>query len=136
VAPTASDDALGADAWQAGVAAVAVRSLGGGSLLGGLVTWQTDFSGDDDTNLMAAQYFLTVALSNGWYVRSSPVLAFDFENEAYMVPLGLGMGKVFGLGGAVVNAFFEPQVTVYHDGPGLPSYQMFAGFNLQFPKGG
>lgn len=136
--PTATDDALGAEStWQAGAALVAVRPLAGGSLVGGLVTWQTDFAGGDervDTNLMTAQVFLTMSIGKGWYFRSSPLSLFDFENEVYLVPFGLGVGKVFPLGGAVANAFVEPQVSVYHQGTGLPSFQVFLGLNLQFPK--
>ncbi len=138
VMPTATDDALGAQStWQAGAAAVAVRPLSGGSLIGGLVTWQTDFAGGDeriDTNLMATQVFLTMSIGKGWYFRSSPLSIFDFQNDVYLVPFGLGVGKVFPLGGAVANAYVEPQVSVYHKGTGLPSYQLFVGLNLQFPK--
>jgi len=138
VMPTATDDALGAEStWQAGAAMVAVRPLSGGSLIGGLVTWQTDFAGGDariDTNLMTAQVFLTMSIGKGWYFRSSPLSVFDFQNDVYLVPFGLGMGKVFPMGGAVVNAFVEPQMSVYHKGTGLPSFQLFFGLNLQFPK--
>jgi hypothetical protein len=138
VAPTATDAALGADdTWQAGAAAVAVKPLEGGSLVGGLLTWQTDFAGGDnriDTNLMTAQVFLTMSVGKGWYLRSTPLSVLDFENDVYLVPLGLGVGKVLPLGGAIVNAFVEPQVTVYHKGQGLPSLQVFVGLNFQFPK--
>jgi hypothetical protein len=138
VVPTNTDDALGAGStWQAGAAAVAVKPLPGGSLVGSLLTWQTDFAGGDervDTSLMTAQLFLTMSVGGGWYFRSSPLALFDFENERYLVPFGLGIGKVFPLGKAVVNAFVEPQMSVYHDGDGLPSFQTFFGLNLQFPK--
>jgi hypothetical protein len=138
VLPTHTDEALGAPAtYQAGVAAVAVRTLGAGSITGGLLTWQTDFAGGSrriDTNLMTAQVFATFSVGGGWYVRSTPVALFDFENDRYLVPFGLGAGKVIPLSGAVVNAFIEPQATVYHKGAGQPALQVFAGLNLQFPK--
>jgi hypothetical protein len=138
VAPTHTDDALGAPStWQAGAAAVVVKPLPKGSLVGGLVTWQTDFAGGDDridTNLMTTQVFLTMSMGGGWYLRSSPLAVWDFQNDVYLVPLGLGAGKILPLGGAIVNAFIEPQVTVYHKGQGLPSLQIFAGINFQFPK--
>ena len=106
-------------------------------MIGGLLTWQTDFAGGDDrvdTNLMSAQVILTMSVGGGWYLRSTPLWTFDFESDSYLVPLGLGAGKVLKMGGAVVNAFIEPQVTVYHEGVGLPSLQVFAGLNFQFPK--
>ena len=138
VAPTATDDALGASStWQAGAAAVVVKPLPKGSLVGGLVTWQTDFAGGDtrvDTNLMTTQVFLTMSIGGGWYLRSTPLAVWDLQNDVYLVPLGLGAGKILPLGGAIVNAFIEPQFTVYHKGQGLPSLQIFAGINFQFPK--
>jgi len=138
VAPTASNASLGADdTWQAGVAAVAVRPLEGGSLVGGLVTWQTDFAGGDnrvDTNVMTAQAFLTMSIGGGWYLRSTPLSVFDLENKVYLVPFGIGIGKIVPLGGTIVNLFVEPQFTVYHKGQGLPTLQVFAGLNLQFTK--
>jgi len=139
VIPTDTDDALGAsETWQAGLAGVFVKPLPGGSMVGGLATWQTDVAGSIekrvDTNLATAQLFLTMSVGGGWYFRSTPLAVLDFENDNYMVPFGLGAGKVFMLGKAVVNVFAEPQFTVYHDGTGQPSFQLFSGLNLQFPK--
>lgn len=138
VCPTASDDALGAnDTWQGGAAFVAVKPIGMGNIVGGLVTWQTDFAGGDeriDTNVMTAQCFLTMNVGGGWYIRSSPLALLDFENDRYLVPLGLGVGKVLKLGGAVVNVFIEPQPTVYYKGGGMPAMQVFVGMNFQFLK--
>jgi len=138
VLPTATEDALGAPStWQVGGAVVAVRPLAAGSVVGALVTWQTDFAGGDrrvNTSLLTGQMFLTISVGGGWYVRSSPLAVFDLENDVTLVPFGLGMGKVVPLGRAVVNAFVEPQFTVYHEGRGVPSQQVFAGLNFQFAK--
>jgi len=41
VMPTATSELLGTGKWQAGVAAIYIRLLEGGSVVGGLVTWQT-----------------------------------------------------------------------------------------------
>jgi len=136
VIPTNTSDALGAgSSWQLGGAAVLVHSLPGGSLVGGLLTWQTDVVGGDnriDTNLGTAQLFATFPIGGGWYVRSSPLAAFDFENDRYLVPFGLGVGKVFPVGGMLANAFVEPQVTAFYHGAGQPAIQIFTGLNLQF----
>jgi len=51
-----------------------------------------------------------------------------------LIPLGIGFGKVFKTGNAIVNAFIEPQFTVYHDGIGLPSFQLFSGLQFLFKK--
>jgi hypothetical protein len=138
VIPTNTSAPLGAgSSWQLGAAAVLVHPLTGGSLLGGLLTWQTDVVGGDnrvDTNLGTAQFFATFPIGSGWYVRSSPLAVLDFQNDRYLVPFGLGMGKVFPVGGAVANVFLEPQVTAFYHGTGNPTLQLFSGFNLQFGK--
>jgi hypothetical protein len=34
----------------------------------------------------------------------------------------------------IVNASIEPQVTAYHHGSGLPSFQLFTGLYFLFPQ--
>jgi len=137
VLPTASSDSLGSGKWQAGAAAVVVRPLSGGSMLAGLVTYQTDFAGDadrPDTSFMTAQPVAVLQIGGGFYVRSTGLMTFDFENDKYLVPFGVGVGKVFKVGGAVVNSFVEPQFSVYSKGDGQPKWQVFAGLNLLWFK--
>jgi hypothetical protein len=137
VAPTATNSALGQGKWQAGIAAVAIHPMPGGSLIGGLVTWQRSFAGDKDrptAYLMTMQPITTIGIGSGYYVRSTPVMVFDFQNNRYLVPFGLGIGKVFKAGNAIANVFIEPQFAVYHKGVGQPSFQLFMGMNLQWAK--
>ena len=61
-------------------------------------------------------------------------LPYSISRTTYLVPLGLGAGKVLPLGGAIVNAFVEPQVTVYHQGDGVPAFQVFAGLESPVPE--
>jgi hypothetical protein len=139
VAPTATNSALGSGKWQAGAAGVIIHPLPGGSLLGALITWQHDFAGDKDrpgTNVAAFQPIGTFGIGGGYYVRSSAIWLFDFRNDRYLFPLGLGVGKVFKVGEAVTNAFIEPQFSVYHKGQGLPVWQLFFGMNFQWVKKG
>jgi hypothetical protein len=137
VLPTASSDSLGSGKWQAGAAAVVVRPLSGGSMVAGLVTWQTDFAGDADragTNFLTAQPVAVLQIGAGFYVRSTGLMTFDFENEKYLVPFGVGLGKVFKVGRTVVNSFLEPQFSAYAKGEAQPRWQVFAGINLQWFK--
>jgi len=131
-APTATEDALGLDAWQAGVAGVYFNASSPVVQWGGLVTWQTDVSGDDDTNLSVLQPFLFIQLGKGTYLRSAPLWIFDIENNTYNVPFGLGIGKVVKKDRTVFNAFFEPPFTFLNDGAGQPAFQIFLGLNMQF----
>jgi hypothetical protein len=137
VAPTATNSALGQGKWQAGAAFVAMHPMPGGSLLGSLITWQHSFAGDKDrptAHVATMQPIGIFAVGGGYYVRSTAVLVFDFENNRYLVPLGLGFGKVFKVGNAIANAFIEPQFATYHKGSAQPSLQLFMGLNLQWAK--
>jgi hypothetical protein len=139
VVPTASSTSLGSGKWQAGAAVVVIRLLEGGSVVGGLVTWQTDFAGDSarpGTNLATLQPTVALALGrSGYYISSSSISTFDFENHRYLVPFSLGVGKVFTVGKTIVNVTMEPQVTVYHKGEQQPTLQLFFGLTLQRQTG-
>jgi len=75
---------------------------------GGLVTWQSDFGGSDNSsiNLLAVQPFGMLQLGGGTYLRSVGIWTFNF--------------------------FIEPQFTVLSSGAGQPDFQIFFGFNTQF----
>jgi hypothetical protein len=106
-------------------------------MFAGLVTWQTDFAGDKDrtgTNFLTAQPVAILQVGGGYYVRSSGLWTFDFENDRYLIPFGVGAGKVLRVGRTVVNAFMEPQFSAYHKGSGQPALQLFCGINLQWFK--
>ncbi|TXI11963.1 MAG: hypothetical protein E6Q76_01755 [Rhizobium sp.] len=136
VLPTATDTSLGNGKWQAGAAGVVVAPQDWG-LLAGLVTYQTSFAGKEDredVNLLTFQPIANFNLKDGWYLRSSATWNFNLENGSSYIPVGFGAGKVVPLqNGATMNAFIEPQYTVWHDGPGAPRWQIFAGLNFQFP---
>ena len=138
VIPTATEDELGSGKWQAGAAGVVVAPQSWG-LLAGLVTYQASFAGSDlrdDVNLLTVQPIVNINLDEGFYLRSSGTWNFNMESGASYVPVGLGIGKVFQLEkGITMNAFIEPQLTVWHDDPGAPRWQIFAGVNFQFPIG-
>jgi hypothetical protein len=137
VAPTATDKALGAGKWQAGIAGAAIHPLPMGSVIGALITWQHSFAGQrarPDTSLFTCQPLGTFSIGGGYYIRSSATWTFDAENGRYLIPLGVGAGKVFKIGNAMANAFIEPQFSIYHQGIGQPTIQIFAGINLQWAK--
>jgi len=132
---TATDDATGSGKYQAGLAAVYFDATSRAFQWGGLLTYRTDFAGDDnrpDTSLFAAQPFYFFQLGNGNYLRGAPIWVFDLENDTYHVPIGLGIGKVFPQGDTVFNAFIEPQFTILSKGNGQPELQVFMGLNMQF----
>jgi hypothetical protein len=135
-APTATDDVLGSDVWQAGAAAVYFNATSSVVQWGGLVTYQTDFAGDGgDTSLAVMQPFLFIQLGKGTYVGTAPLWVFNIEDSTYNVPLGIRLGKAVKSGHTVFNMFIEPQFTILHKGVGQPALQIFTGLNMQFlPK--
>jgi hypothetical protein len=132
-APTATDDALGSDVWQAGAAAVYFNAESMMMQWGALVTYQTSFAGDgDDTSLAVFQPFAMFQLGKGTYLRGAPLWVFNLETNSYSVPIGLGIGQVIKKDKTVFNIFIEPQWTILHDGVGQPEFTVFAGLNMQF----
>ena len=135
VLPTASKDETGSGKYQGGLAAVYFDATSPEVQWGGLLTYRTDFAGDDDradVSVFAAQPFYFFQLGGGNYVRGAPIWVFDLENDNYHVPVGLGFGKVFKAGNIVYNMFIEPQFTVLDKGPGQPQFQLFMAVNMQF----
>lgn len=136
--PTASEDETGTGKWQAGLATLVIAPRHWG-LLGGLLTWQTSFAGDDDRasqDSLAFQPFFIFNFPKGWYARSTATMTWDFERNTRVIPIGTGVGKVFVRpSGTTLNVFAEPQWTIDHKGAGQPQFQVYAGVNLQFPIG-
>ena len=133
--PSATDDLLGTRKWQAGAAAVAIAPQPWG-LLGGLVTYQHSFAGDEDhatQQSLQAQPFVVYNLPHGLYLRSTATWSFDLQRGDFFIPLGVGVGKAWKtVDGATFNLFVEPQGTVAHEGV-VPKLQVFMGLNMQFP---
>ena len=133
ILPTATSPALGERKWQAGAQAVVSAPYDWG-LLAALVAYQQAFDGS--ARSLTIQPFLFYNLTDGFYLRSSGITAIDFGRQRAVVPVGLGLGHVRRLAdGNVLNLYLEPQYSVVQSGPGQPSFQIFAGFNIQFPPG-
>lgn len=133
-APTATETALGTGKWQGGFAMVAFVAKSAVFQFGGLLTWQASFAGDSDrpgTNIAAIQPFYFWQLGGGTYLRGAPIWGFDIKNDAFSVPLGLGIGKVVKVENTVFNLFIEPQYSLLHAGT-QPQFQLFTGINMQF----
>jgi hypothetical protein len=133
--PTATKDALGSEKWSAGIANVLFNATSPKFQYGYLLTWQHSFAGESsraDVNVGALQPFAFYQLGGGTYLRSAPIWVYNFENDNYSVPLGLGVGKVIRRGGTVFNFFVEPQVSVADRGTGLPEWQIYFALNMQF----
>lgn len=134
-APTATEDPLGSEKWSAGFANVLFNASSKVFQYGYLLTWQASFAGEDDrddVNLGALQPFLFYQLGGGTYLRSTGVMAYDFERNGYSVPIGFGIGQVIPRGNATFNLYVEPQVSIADKGAGWPEWQVFLGASSQF----
>ncbi len=130
VVPTASAPALGASKWQAGAQTV-VSAPHSWGLTTMLASYQQTFDGKLQT--LTVQPLLFYNLGDGFYLRSTGISSFDLGKNA-VVPVGLGLGRVFELpSGASINTFIEPQYSVVQSGLGVPSFQIFAGVVVQLP---
>jgi hypothetical protein len=134
-APTASKGKLGSEKWSAGFANVLFNATSAKFQYGYLLTWQKSFAGEGDrrdVNTGALQPFAFYQLGGGTYLRAAPIWVYNFENDDYSVPLGVGIGQVIKKGKTVYNVFAEPQFSAADDGPGQAVWQVFVGFNMQF----
>jgi hypothetical protein len=132
--PTATDE-LGSDKWSLGLSNILFVATSPKFQYGYLLTWQASIAGAEDrpdVNVGAFQYFLVYQLGGGRYLRSSPIMTYDFENDAYSVPIGLGFGQVIPAKKVVYNFFVEPQYSIADEGAGWPKWQIFFALNMQF----
>ena len=135
--PTATKDYLGTEKWSAGLANVLFDASSKKFQFGYLLTWVASFAGEssrDDVNVGAFQPFAIYQLGKGRYLRSAGIWTYNFENNNYSMPVGIGIGQVFPRGKTVYNIFIEPQYSIADRGPGQPEWQIFVGLNMQFLK--
>ena len=133
--PTSTGGVPGGDTWDLGAAAIIFDARSDLFQWGGLVTYQHDVAGDGASSLAAVQPFGMVQMGNGWYLRSTGVWTFNLEADSWVVPVGMGVGKVVKAGKKVINAFLEPQFTILSsDDAGQPEFQVFFGVNIQSMK--
>lgn len=136
-APTATKDELGTEKWSAGLANVLFNARSPTFQYGYLLTWQASFAGADgrrNVNTGAFQPFAFYQMGRGTYLRAAPIWVYDFEDDTYSVPLGIGVGQVIPKGSTLYNISIEPQWSVADKGGGYPKWQIFLAFNMQFTK--
>jgi hypothetical protein len=130
------DGRFGSDNWSAGPAFVALQ-MKGPWVYGGLLTqlW-TYYGNDPEVNLSSFQPIVNYNLKDGWYLNYSPVITYNWSadsSEAWTVPVGGGIGKVFHIGKQPINA----KVAAFHN---IESPRNGADWQLQvqvqflFPK--
>ena len=101
--PTASDEQLGYDQWGTGLTGVALMSHGS-TVFGALVNNVWSLEGRTFSQFLL-QPFVNLNFSKGWYVTSGPIITADWsrEDDAWLVPVGGGFGKVHRIGKQPIN---------------------------------
>lgn len=101
--PTATDDSLGQDKYQAGPAAM-LFDISKPWVIGVLVQNWWSFAGDDDapdTGQTDIQYVVRYSLPDAWSIGMGPTVSIDWEadsDDRFTVPVGLGVTKTVRMG--------------------------------------
>ena len=107
IIPTNTDDTLGNDKWAAGPAVVLLK-MAKPWVSGILAQHFWDFASDSDAsnvNLSSLQYFVNYNFPN-FYLNTSPTMTYNWDadsSDAWTVPIGGGIGKIFRFGGKPVD---------------------------------
>jgi len=95
---------LGSQKWSAGPCIV-LLAMPGHWVFGVLANNLWSFAGNSDrtdVNQMLIQYFVNYNIVKGLYITMAPIITANWEAQAgqqWLVPFGLGVGKVFRIGG-------------------------------------
>jgi hypothetical protein len=137
--PTATFEELGTGKWSAGPTLVALTQPKPWTI--GILARQIwSFAGEKDrssVSQMVLQPFVNYALSEGWYLSTSPIVVSNWKAKSknrWTVPLGGGVGRVFKLGSQPVNLRAEAYGNVVKP-DGAPDWQMKFTFQFLFPRG-
>jgi hypothetical protein len=138
--PTASDPRLGTGKWNAGPS-VAFAAINRSSriLAGFLMQSFFSYAGPSwrrDQSLVTFQPAIVKQLGSGWSIRSADATwAFDLERGSSIVPISLGVGKLFKIGQQSLNVVLVDVGTVVHaNAPNAPKNTVKLLFRVMYPR--
>jgi hypothetical protein len=135
--PTGTESLLTSGKWSAGPAVVAL-TIQGHWVYGAVANQQWSYAGWGNKNVsaMLVQPFVNYNLPHGWYLVTAPVITANWEassDNAWTVPVGGGIGKIFRIGKQPFNAQLQAFDNVQTPNYG-PSWQLRFQIQLLFPK--
>lgn len=136
--PTSTDDALGAGRWGIGPSVVAVV-MPGKWVVGGRISniWSVGGGSEkQDVNQFLFQYFINYNLRDGWNLSSAPIITANWkapEGQKWVVPFGIGVGKVHRFGKQPVNMSAHVYINAVKPDIG-PDWTLRLQLQLMFPK--
>jgi hypothetical protein len=130
----------GSQKWSVGPSVVALYQPGAWTfgVLANNIWSVAGESGRQDVNRGLINLFLVRQLGGGWYVNSAPIITVDWEadsDQRWIVPLGLGAGKVATLGKLPVNTQAGAYYNVVKPDFG-PDWQLRVQVQVFLPKPG
>ncbi len=135
---TATSGRLGTEKWSAGPTAVGLVTAKPW-VAGALVRQLWSFAGKDDredVNQTLVQPFVNYNLPEGWYLVSAPIITANWKadkDNAAMVPVGGGLGRVFKIATQPVNANVQGYYNAIHP-DFAPEASLRVQFTFLFPK--
>ena len=134
--PTASDDDLGSEQWGIGPTAVALKQTADGWTYGALVNHLVSVAGGDDRadlNATFLQPFLSKGFPGGRTATFNLESTYDWESEAWNVPVNVMYSKVTKIGNQLVS--FAGGARYYLESPpGGPDWGLRFVVTLLYPK--
>jgi hypothetical protein len=138
--PTATDDVLGTGRFSIGPAVVVLVQPGKWTL-GALVSNLFSVAGPSnraDVNSFTLQYFINYNLKKGYYLTSSPINSANWNapnGNAWLVPVGGGIGRIMRLGFQPANVSVQAYVNVKRpDVLPSPTWQLKFQIAFLYPK--
>ena len=135
--PTSTDQtSMGVGEWGAGVSAVAL-AVHGKWVYGGLISNVWSFTGDSQVNAMTLQPFVNYNLGDGLFVASVPIITANWEvdnDNRWVVPLGLGVGKAMKMGSTPFTAQIHGYYNVVRPDFNNEDWQMRVQVQWLFPR--
>ena len=134
--PTASEDVLGTEQWAVGPTIVALKQTDDGWTYGALWNYLVSVAGDEDradVNSTFIQPFLSKGLGKGRTATVNLESSYDFEGDAWNVPVNVMYSKVTKIGGQMVS--FAGGARYYVETPtGGPDWGVRFVVTLLYPK--
>lgn len=134
--PTASDSALGNEKWSLGPTAVVLKQTDSGWTYGALVNHLVSVAGTEnrsDVNATFLQPFLSKGLGKGRTATVNFEATYDWEAEAWNLPINVMYSKVTKMGGQMVS--FAGGARAYLDKPkGGADWGLRFAVTLLYPK--
>ncbi|MGR5305126.1 hypothetical protein [Vibrio mediterranei] len=91
-----------------------------------------DNSSLDQVHKLEYTPFLYWTLNDGVYLRSTAPIKFDFVEQEYNIPIGIGVGKIVDLQSSSFNFYGEFQRSLFYKGNSIDAFNLMLGLKIDF----